>query len=421
MRYGNNARRPDDQFYREALQTTRELLQIPKVTPISLHRLVDHDLDILQSSPGLPWCLMTDEDNNRMFRTRGDVMRDAAAWDSILRMNQRIRSGASVNLPPCQGFCRAQMVKNHDETKVRAVWAYPSTVSFLEQCFVLPLIEAYKNVETPYALWCNVSAGSMVDIFNDTRHLNGFVGIDFKGFDKSVPAFLIRDAFDILASNLNLTQGDRRVYNQLCDYFINTKIALSNGELWLKTSGVATGSGFTNIIDSIVNHIVLTWSSLRYYRHTPDYMIVYGDDSITGFDTYQKADGFLRAVTETAEFIGMEVNRQKSDLSSIFSIQFLGYKVLSGLVWRDTDLLYSMLHWPEHRDTSYDDVRQRAYGLAYASLGVSPFFWDDCMAIIGNSSIEITRRDVIRMLKYTVGATTKLPNRSDLFRRSHLW
>lgn len=137
------------------------------------------------------------------------------------------------------------------ETKVRAVWGYPATVTFGEAVFALPLIEAYKTMSEsvrPIAYGFETLTGGMKKITN--RFLGSgkyYVGLDFTKFDKSVPDWIIDIAFDIVMLNIDFTYykdhgvADARrmihMFMAIRNYFVNTRIRLANGHRFMKTSG----------------------------------------------------------------------------------------------------------------------------------------------------------------------------------------
>lgn len=112
--------------------------------------------------------------------------------------------------------------------------------------------------------------GGHLRILNRFGSQGNFTSSDFKSFDKYVPDWLIRIAFDILLNNIDFTkyrdygvpsaQHLYEAWKYLVDYFIKTPIRLANGDRYRKFSGVASGSYFTQLIDSIVNWIVVTYS-----------------------------------------------------------------------------------------------------------------------------------------------------------------
>jgi len=75
------------------------------------------------------------------------------------------------------------------------------------------------------------------------------VTLDWKGFDSTVPAWLIRLAFEIIWSlciiNEDAAPYYRRVFDFIVDSFINTRLMMPDGTTKQKNRGIPSGSGFT--------------------------------------------------------------------------------------------------------------------------------------------------------------------------------
>lgn len=76
---------------------------------------------------------------------KGDIKRDPDAIQSVRRVAHFIKQGHTVELPDCCAYVRSHTCEV-GEFKVRAVWGYPATVTFMEAMFALPLINAYKEL-----------------------------------------------------------------------------------------------------------------------------------------------------------------------------------------------------------------------------------------------------------------------------------
>nr|APG78342.1 RdRp [Wenling partiti-like virus 2] len=276
-------------------------------------------------------------------------------------------------MPDCAAYMRAHVVKL-GEQKVRAVWGYPATVSFMEACFALPLIEAYKEYSTPMAYGYETARGGVRRLIGELGNGTCF-GCDYKDFDKTVPPWLIRIAFKILASNIDfrcyLHKGipmSSKLYHAwkaLIEYFIKTPIRLCNGERYKKNRGVASGSYFTQLVDSIVNWIVTVYC-LRVQGLEPNKIKVLGDDSVVNVSHPVDIEKF----SESADSLGMTVNQKKTDQADDCSkIKFLGYYLNTGIPRRPVEELWAALRFPERPDRSYDDFATRAMGLLVANFG----------------------------------------------------
>ncbi|CAK9799215.1 RNA-directed RNA polymerase [Anthophora plagiata] len=272
-----------DPYMRCAIKKAFRSFALP--TPVKMLHLNDvfgRDLPIWSSSPGLPWV-------NQGYRTKGDIRKDPDAIQRVRWFWHRVKMGKEVFHSDCCAFVRAQIVRA-GETKARCVWGYPATIVFGEAVFALPLIEAYMRHNTPIAYGYetgNAGMRKIVDCFKGSY----FLGVDFKAFDKSAPTWLIRVAFDILMTQIDMVHYQDygvarvdsmiRMWDYIVNYFVNTPIRMCNGERYEKRGGIASGSYFTQLIGSIVNYILLTYSLLRLRAEV--YSIkVFGDDSLCG-------------------------------------------------------------------------------------------------------------------------------------------
>lgn len=163
-----------------------------------------------------------------------------------------------MHAPDCLAYVRSHIC-DEGETKVRAVWGYPATLIFIEAMFAIPLIEAYERMDSrlsPMAYGMETALGGARRIyfrFNGTGSY--YVGLNVKKFDKTVPAWLVTVAFDILMCNLVFYKyrdygfADMRktlfLFYFVRDYFMNAKIRLADGRRYRKSSGIASGSYFT--------------------------------------------------------------------------------------------------------------------------------------------------------------------------------
>lgn len=318
----------DDPFMRHAIKTTFQAFSLPQhVKMLHLNDVFQKDLPIWSSSPGLPW-------TNQGYKTKGEIRKDPDAIQRVRRFWHRVKRGEKVYQTDCCAFVRAQIVKV-GETKARCVWGYPATMVFGEAVFALPLIEAYMKHESPIAYGYETGNAGMRELIDRCKGRN-FLGIDFRSFDKSVPAWLIRVAFDILFMQVDLlyyqdygiarVDAMCRMWDYIVDYFINTPIRMCNGERYLKTGGIASGSYFMQLVGSVVNYILLTYALLK-LRVRVEFIKVFSDDSLCGLEKPVAVED----IAELLEPLGFTVNVAKSGASSRLSdLTFLGYQINGG-------------------------------------------------------------------------------------------
>jgi hypothetical protein len=320
-----------------------------------------------QKSPGLPW-------KNRGYKNKGEVVDDP---DNVLEMNKNLHLiGAGVRHSPFPDTClfaRAQVCEVGKE-KVRSVWGYPLEVYLEEARFFYPLLEFLKGNDHsfPIGYGCEISRGGMAAITDAAIRFPGgrYMMTDWSKFDKSIPPWLIRDAFDLIKPLMDFahvrdSEGliwpvrpwrTERRWKKIIDYFIETPVRTNTGERFLVRGGVPSGSCFTNIIDSIINCVVTRYLCYQTCGFFPSAEIYLGDDGVCIFPSETVIDLDLIADLALEKF-GMTLSRTKSYVTSLVeNIHFLGYSNYPlGLPYRDQSLLIVSFIYPERsRDTALE-------------------------------------------------------------------
>lgn len=378
--------RPTNIFYRRALSLTLSQFTLPrKERPYHLNDIFKLDLNIWSKSPGLPW-------KTHGYHKKSQIRDDPKAIASIRKYLHEVKTKQRTHkeFPECCAFVRSHICDKSD-TKVRAVWGYPATITFAEAQFAIPLIQAYSARPGPFAYGYEAGAGGfskLIDRFLLPDKI--YYGLDFKKFDKTVPYWLIRDAFRILKLQIDFTKYRERgtphvkgliyLFQQLEEYFINTRIRAANGSVFEKFSGIASGSYFTQLIGSIVNAIVMNYILLASSGSSMYDGVFQGDDSLFSADVDVDLDK-LNHVLQSV--FGMELNMKKSHKAdNLNDIHFLGYKINYGHPLKEEGELFASLLFPETPDTSWDDVASRAVGVYYASFGHHDRLSRVCLRII---------------------------------------
>nr|APG78345.1 RdRp [Wenling partiti-like virus 3] len=387
LSYHNTTVKPNCRHLDDAILAARRAFKIgERVNPIHLNDMLQTASFTDASSPGLPWRLYG-------YHTKKEVRSDERAVQSIRYFWHQIKCGKDINPADCCAYVRSHLTV-YPKEKIRAVWGYPYTVSVQEACFAVPLIDAYKK-RGPIAYGWEMVKGGMrkVEALLSQAHFK--YALDFSSFDKTLPSWLIREAFDIIIANYDFsryqdagiphTDALHRVWDYIVNYFINTPIRLSNGERFLKDSGVASGSYFTQIIDSVCNFILIEYICRKFGIY-PSGIKVLGDDSIFCSNNYVSLDSMQPVFAD----LGMKLNVEKSIVTeSLFDITFLGFRFENHLPVKPTEDWLAALHHPEHTDKSFDDFASRALGILYANCGVNLDVDQYCRAIIKSSPFRI--------------------------------
>nr|UUV42342.1 MAG: putative RNA dependent RNA polymerase [Hameenlinna partiti-like virus] len=330
------------------------------------------------TSPGLPYI-------QQGYRSKADVWKDH--HQDIEEEHIRIREGYRPRTPDCAAFARS-IVCEKPKNKVRLVWAYPLEQVLLEAKYVQPLLQAMtsQKIGQTVAYGAETMRGGMEWLNTELHSLprQNYICIDFSSFDQTVPAWLIRIAFDILEECFTTTEvedvngrivktNDRAVareWRQIKHYFINTPLRMEDGTRYEKTGGVPSGSCFTNIVDSIVNMIVMRYVLMSTAGEWPNFLTVLGDDSVTATTGLVNLNDMAQVAKDK---FGMIINVEKSYWTQyIGNVQFLGYYNHHGYPARDEDTLLAGLLLPDSSvDESLALTAARFLGISQASCGAS--------------------------------------------------
>lgn len=367
--------RQHEPSYYAAFESVRRDLNLKpqSIVPITTGAVAKHPDLPGSKSPGLPYKL-------RGYNNKRAAVDDPAVLQEIRKLWYLIESGADVELADVSCYARSHIAVR-EKNKIRAVWGYPLEVYMAEAAYFYPLLEAFKEQAQPLVAY-GVEIGnggmtyihSMVDAFPTCPVLLG----DWTGFDHTVPAWLIRDSFRILAeaidwSHVRDAEGkiwkvrptrSKRRWRKLVNYFIDTPVRLSDGTRYMKHCGVPSGSCFTNVIDSIVNALVMRYLVYELTGSFPRSDIYLGDDSVVVLPTLLNLDVFADIAQEQ---FGMVFNVEKS--SQVYDrslVHFLGYYNNSGTPYKPIDSIVASTIYPERSVYDKVDTISRLIGQAYS-------------------------------------------------------
>lgn len=363
--------------YRLAYQTIREdLKDIGTIIPLTMGAVPAREEFPRNKSPGLPYKLMG-------YKTKGDVI-DAGNLHDINRDWQKIGfRKEKVVLPDVCLFARAQISRPGKE-KIRATWGFPISVYLEEGRFFYPLMDRIneRKHKFPIAYGFETANGGMSVVADMLRRNPGckFVCTDWKAFDKPIPAWMIRDAFSILAEHIDWTrvcdvegkiwsvrpEPSKIRWKRMMDYFISTPIRTCKGERFLVSVGVPSGSCWTNILDTILNALVTRTCFYECTGQFPDDEIYLGDDGVV----VSKGIVNLQDIADLAkQEFGMTLNVDKSYVTtSPTNVHFLGYFNYAGFPFKNQDFLLASFIQPEHTRRSVIEACAAALGQLWSGF-----------------------------------------------------
>lgn len=376
----------DDTVYEMAFESVRRELTPDKLlTPLTLGAVEQHPELPKNRSPGLPW-------KQQGYKTKRDCLEDPAAvavwhrkWDNIGR------GRGNTSLPDAALFLRAQIARQGVD-KIRAVWGFPIDVIIEEGRTFYPYMEWLREQDSPIAYHVEVATGgmqyvnSMLKSYPDAKYIVS----DWSKFDKTVPAWLIMDAFSLIFNSFDMShvQDSEGLYwpvnskqstnrcRKVMRYFINTPIRMCDGTRWRKTGGVPSGSMFTNLIDSIVNLIVIRYMTYQTTGRFPDAEIVLGDDAVFLVSDIANIDDMAEVAKES---FGMDLNAHKSYVTTnSHNVHFIGYYNRDGKPFKPQDFAVASFIFPERTVDPDDHALRiaRAVGQMWSTMdGAQAAVW----------------------------------------------
>jgi hypothetical protein len=347
---------------------------IPDPIPLKPYRMsevISHPDYPSNKSPGLG--LPPDIRTKKDYNNSSHYMKAKKTWSQIGRRAYRIK------LPDAAIHSRVIPVEI-EKDKVRPVWAYPVLVANEEARFFYAIMDRMKhNPSLPYSLGLEPGVGGL-EIISHLTQFRTILETDWSSFDTNVPAWLIRMVFSSLKRHFAMDKSQSNRFETLVDYFINTPFRLPNGERYMKSQGVPSGSFFTNLVDTIANAAVT-----RYLLTT--------DGIPTSFDIYNGDDGyislehtilpdaipsFLRRYQRRAKhFFGFELSIEKTRLyRSTYKeeLHFYGYDAAFTphvpIPQFQTDKLFASLLHPDRKVKTPIESCARTLGLLQSSFGL---------------------------------------------------
>lgn len=263
---------------------------------------------------------------------------------------ERPRHERTFRYHPDLAWTRLQLGPVEDP-KIRNVWGKSFNNILLEGMSAYPLIQAYRKLGDPMPIGLNYfkRLPSMINrtLYDGNNYYYG-VGLDIKSFDSSIQPWLIEDCFAILRENIIFPDYHaEQAWNYSKHFFIHTPVVMPDGRLWYKHLGVPSGSYFTQLIDSVANHITITYAQLKHYGQSFKTYVL-GDDSLFGVPLeFGVPDiNYFRPHTQA---LGLTLHPDKGIIATRPSeLEFLGHCAQGVKVSRETAGMIRLALYPEH-------------------------------------------------------------------------
>lgn len=249
---------------------------------------------------------------------------------------------------PDKAFVRTQLAEM-TSPKVRHVWGRAFHNILIEGTSAHPLLTSYLAPGSPLYAGSSIfrQLPSTILTMAEGDHTTYFC-LDFKGFDFTVCPYLIDIAFDILESNIVFPdEATHSAFNYSREHMKNKTVIMPDGKIYSVTTGIPSGSYFTQLVGSIINSILCYWTQSKFIGKYCDTHVL-GDDSIFATSVRNSYDS-----STIAKFLlpsGMTLNSKigKSIITdNILEVIFLGHKFYGTSLTRDEFTLVCLAMLPE--------------------------------------------------------------------------
>ena len=187
--------------------------------------------------------------------------------------------------------------------KARFVWGADHAESYLAGMFTPVVLDMLRN-QKGFSAWSNLDVVDQA-VSSILRRPGVKYSIDFSGFDSSLPSAVTTEVFFCIASWFQLPYV--AILSSLHSSFIGLGMVTPEG-LWDgRDGGVPSGSGFTNLVDSLANLFVMRYASARLGTSLLDYEVM-GDDGVYRI----KGDPDLSELADVLQEVGMTLNTEKT-------------------------------------------------------------------------------------------------------------
>lgn len=171
----------------------------------------------------------------------------------------------------------------------RGIWMADGDESILAHRFIQPIFEHCRDVRKVIMLGFEKFGSDPAEMSSQIAYSDVQLSNDFGDFDASVRETAISRSFDRFRVLFGLTRDGKDenslIMNYLEENFIRSHLVLPNGDVLRKKSSVPSGSGFTALVDSVVNAecMIINYERLVNKGIIKEYkLFVQGDDNTAG-------------------------------------------------------------------------------------------------------------------------------------------
>jgi hypothetical protein len=311
-------------------------------------------------------------------------------------------------------ICHATMLftRNHISDrdgilKQRPVYNMDTLFLHLECMVTFPLHIMARSMKSSLMYSLETIRGGCQYIDRIAAGFRSYLCIDWSSFDQRAPWIIVDTFFTVFLPMLiivshgyqptheyptypDLTTDKlfSRMYNIICFlrlWYFNCVFVTADGFAYIRQfAGIASGMLNTQYLDSYCN-LFLIIHALFHFGCTRDEILsfiffVMGDDNVVlSLWTISRLSEFMQFFEQHAlDRFGMVLSRNKSIITTMRTrIEMLGYRCNGGHPDRPLAKLVAQLCFPEHGPQD-KFMSSRAVGMAWASAGMDPIFYQFC-------------------------------------------
>lgn len=298
--------------------------------------------------------------------------RNSFCLDAGTQRARRLASGESGFDPYLVG---RRVQPGSSGPKTRLVWMAPIATTIVASRFSKPVSKRLAR-RRPFAY--GLRQWDKIALVEGFRSKYRYVySLDFSGFDASIPAHIIDDAFGLLSTYLDMTEEETVLFKRIQNDFIHSQLLTPDGKIYQVHKGVPSGNPFTSLIDSVVNLIVTQYMWLRITGNMVpgDSVLILGDDVIIARDERIPMSKLAGAAAELGFTLSVEKSEvahsyRESDLDEAGQpvdefnnqVYFLGHYWMNGRARRPMKEVLQRQVFPErHKSRSVNESLLRLY------------------------------------------------------------
>jgi hypothetical protein len=262
---------------------------------------------------------------------------------------------------PCVLGWRGQAKGLNETPKQRVVWMFPHTTTLIEGMYAKPLVETLTRVLP--SLFCAWISNEAVDeqitriLIRAKKDKRPVLSFDASAYDQSISGELTGIVFD--AIRLWFDQSQSKMIAVVEHHFSTSGIVTPEGVIEGRQNCVPSGSGLTNLVDSLVNYWLYTYVCDQ-LGSTEGVCSVQGDDGVWYIPGQWSAGG----ISQILERVGISANPEKQyiDDSAVMYLQRLfelqGDKSVGvRSIYRTLSSMISYERMKSEWDKTYDSLR----------------------------------------------------------------